>query len=93
MKEPTTERSYSSAKHVKRTSHKHKHKRQAHKYQLMFYILDYLDLYDTMEEAMYRKRYFDQPSWDDIEPFEDIKTDSKNLNDKRLHLKGSCELF
>ena len=35
------------------------------------------DLCDTREEALYRKRYFDQPSWDDVDRSEDIKMDRR----------------
>ena len=37
----------------------------------------YPDLYDGLEEAKYRKSYLDQPSWDDVDRFDDIEMDRK----------------
>ena len=33
--------------------------------------------FDGIKEVRYRKSYFDQPSWDDVDRFNDIKMDRK----------------
>ena len=37
----------------------------------------YPDLYDGLEEAKFRKGYFDQSSWEDVDRFDDIEMDRK----------------
>ena len=39
----------------------------------------YPDLYDGLEEAKFRKGYFDQSSWEDVDRFDDIEMDRFGL--------------
>ena len=47
----------------------------------------FIDLHETTEEALYRKTYFDQLSWDDVDQIEDIKTDREvsHNNIEKVH--------
>ena len=46
-----------------------------------------IDLYETTEEALYRKAYFDSLSWADVHRFEHIKTDREvsHNNIEKVH--------